>query len=133
TVAFGKPAASSLQGSTLPAKDRPGFFRRVFGSSKYHTQHETFPPQQHAMEPNSSSNEKLQKERPSSKQHIVYQMKTNPSSRLPSRDVSSAGKDVPPSLNKKSSGFFRRRKKSVSEVIPPPVLPLQLQSTRLAD
>ncbi|KAL8999606.1 MAG: hypothetical protein Q9169_001566 [Polycauliona sp. 2 TL-2023] len=98
-------------------KERPGFFRRVFMSSKNTnavTQDALLPPSQ----PQSSRNS----------------VRVDPESvAAPPRGLSKSGLSVditnlprepaaPPPLTKKPSSFFRRRKKSVSEPVPPPAL-----------
>lgn len=100
------------------AKERPGFFRRVFGSSKSSTNNASVdsPAPSHHMYPpdiDRSGNSKMQASA------------SNP----PSRDASTAS--THPVLQKKPSSFFRRRKKSVTEEAPPP-LPLAVQAPTLA-
>jgi Sec7 domain len=117
-VGYGKakdpPPSSSEQ--PQPSKDRPGFFRRVFGSSRNNAASE--PPRSHG---STASTETTS--RPSSKpHHIANQMR--------SQHVPSPPRDPPPPkeqphvLTKKSSSFFRRRKKSVSE--PQPSMPVPI-------
>lgn len=94
--------------------NRPGFFRRVFGSSR-------------------------------NDMHILQPQPPKPTTRASSREGFASthrmGKPTPmdesshhaheavqPALVKKPSSFFRRRKKSVSEQMPPPMLPLHLNS-----
>jgi hypothetical protein len=110
-------------GLTQPSKDKPGFFRRVFGSSRNNPAPE--PPPSHG---STTSAETM--ERPSSKpHHIATQLK----SQLvpPPREPPPPPKEHAHVLTKKPSSFFRRRKKSVSEaeppVHPPMVPPLMLQ------
>jgi hypothetical protein len=123
------PSSTSTE-STPQNKEqqRPGFFRRVFGSSRnttpsneqYHTSLSQGDPamnteservlsleEHHA----SAGHGKLQKPVPKD-----IQTNTTPSQ----------SKENVPALNKKPSSFFRRRKKSISEHTPPPVLiPIQ--------
>ncbi len=104
----------SIASTRDATKERPGFFRRVFGSSK-------------------------------NDMHILQTQPPKPTTRACSREgsaatnrtakiaVSDEGSHQPPEaiqppLVKKPSSFFRRRKKSVSEQIPPPMLPLNLKS-----
>ena len=103
--------APSPTRTTPHAKDRPGFFRRVFGSKASTSSND---PSQPFPNPDDAP------------QHIASQMRAPATSTPPrSRDMSS-----PPShtqvLQKKSSSFFRRRKKSMSEYdvrqdAPPPL------------
>ncbi|KAI9814945.1 MAG: hypothetical protein M1832_005584 [Thelocarpon impressellum] len=125
TVSYHKSASGS-RAANAPAKERPGFFRRVFGSSKSsHTlsansvgSPQISPPQTPAPPPRdrSTSRGKLN--------HIADQMKSSPAP--PATPVPSVPpKDSHPTLNKKPSFFSRRRKKSISEAPPPPALPPQ--------
>ncbi|RVX74791.1 hypothetical protein B0A52_01068 [Exophiala mesophila] len=96
---------------------RPGFFRRVFGSSKAPAVH---------------SDLQVKTNGRSTPVHDETPLPSTPTSRslktpgLPSTDVA-ANKENHPVLTKKSSAFFRRRKKSISTAVPPP-LPLALAS-----
>ncbi|PNY24946.1 PH and SEC7 domain-containing protein, partial [Tolypocladium capitatum] len=123
-VGYGKSkeAAGESPTSSAPshAKERPGFFRRVFGggSSK-----------------NSASNNQDQQasasrfptavERPGSSKshhHHHHQQHTGQAkatSTPPSRNTSSSHSHHHPTLQKKSSSFFRRRRKSVADGPPP--------------
>lgn len=88
-----------------PQRERPGFFKRVFGSSSMRASaadspqvHEAF-----AAARKQSNTAKEAAQQP---------------------NESSANVSHPPiSLNKKPSSFFRRRKRSISENTPPPALP----------
>jgi len=95
-------------------KDRPGFFRRVFGSSRNEPQI-----------PQSQSTRNTI--RASSREGFASTQKlVKPStSEGPSHPAQEAAQ---PPLMKKPSSFFRRRKKSVTEHAPPPVLPPQLSA-----
>lgn len=87
---------------------RPGFFRRVFGSSRTASHNDlTAPPQ--SARPSQDLNTP-----PNKGQRPVRN----------SLDLS-ANKENQPTLQKKPSSFFRRRKKSISSTTPPP-LPLTL-------
>lgn len=100
-------------GLTQPSKDKPGFFRRVFGSSRNNSAPE--PPPSHGSTTSAETTE-----RPSSKtHHIGNQLKTAP----PPREPPPLPKEHTHVLTKKPSSFFRRRKKSVSEAEPPAPLP----------
>ena len=111
-------------------RDRPGFFRRVFGSSR------VSPPAHTDLQP------------PQNPQKPQIPQIPMPSSKVGTRTNSREGysgphkqskpppdevHDIPPEsvqppLIKKPSSFFRRRKKSVAEPMPPPVLPYHFQS-----
>ncbi|KAL9103257.1 MAG: hypothetical protein Q9163_001679 [Psora crenata] len=115
---------SARQGFVIPskeiAKERPGFFRRVFGSSRGAGSVEpliTCDPNQQSREGSRASCRHGQP----------------PTNRLykphATEDLSKAQpENVPPPLVKKPSSFFRRRKKSVSENVPTPVLPPHFQA-----
>lgn len=95
TISFQKPILPPAPEPAPVAKERPGFFRRVFGSSK-----------------NSSSTSDSSSTQP-------------PQIGLfgPENDFSARGgkpEHSPPVVSKKTS-FFRRRKKSVADHIPPPL------------
>ncbi|KAL9127195.1 MAG: hypothetical protein Q9217_003882 [Psora testacea] len=101
-------------------KERPGFFRRVFGSSRGPAPADSFP----SNEPNQQSSERVQTN------HQNYQAFTNrlynPSAM---EDLTKAQlENVPPLLVKKPSSFFRRRKKSVSDNVSSSVFPPHLQA-----
>ena len=106
-------SVSILQGQP---RERPGFFRRVFGSSKNNV---------------APANELLSLDpylqgSVRANSHGGYASSHGPNQSVP---TPSAKDNVPPpTLAKKPSSFFRRRKKSVSEHNLPPVLPLHLYS-----
>lgn len=108
---------------------RPGFFRRVFGSSKNPVAH-----------PESSLHLHLSLHKSHGRSTPVQddvQPPSTPPGRGPravrrtSTDMS-ANKENQPVITKKSSAFFRRRKKSFSNVVPPP-LPLTLNAELKSD
>ena len=110
----------SITQSKEMTKDRPGFFRRMFGSSKdpapitNDIQTEQFPPLRSHAPVNSregyATPHKLSK--PAAPEERMY-----------------APPDIAnPHLGKKHSSFFRRRKKSSSDDMPPPMLPLNVKS-----
>ena len=98
---------------------RPGFFRRVFGSSKNTVI---------ASDANSIQNVNVATGRQEREQstHDDNNRSEAPAnkSRRPSTEIA-IGKENNPTITKKSSAFFRRRKKSTSANVPPP-LPLTL-------
>ncbi|KAH6682550.1 hypothetical protein B0J14DRAFT_127608 [Halenospora varia] len=119
-VGYGKtkdPLPTS-PGLSQPSKERPGFFRRVFGSSRSNPAPVPEPPRSHG-----STTSAETANRPSSKpHHIASQMKSQ--QLPPPRDAPPPPKEHTHVLTKKPSSFFRRRKKSVSEPEPPPPVPL---------
>ncbi|EGD94385.1 hypothetical protein TESG_01904 [Trichophyton tonsurans CBS 112818] len=114
--------------NTPPSKERQGFFRRVFGSSKQSSS----PSQQSDLSPHSTRDNESD---PSSRHdnNASHQQRPYKPSRLPSDPstvTNSAARENPPVVTKKPSSFFRRRKKSIVENTPPPMLPLSnLSST----
>ena len=104
-----------------PPKDRPGFFRRVFGSSRHTAATTTDPPPSHGSTTSADTTD-----RPSSKtNHIGTHIKSHYAPPQP-REPPLPPKEQTPLLTKKPSSFFRRRKKSVSELeipLPPRVIP----------
>ena len=123
------PFLEAKPASTL--RERPGFFRRMFGSSKNAT------PSGAVREPSDASQHdppgSIDGQRPDMSER---NNSANPVSRLPkqvqkeapSSNVSNV-KTAPPTVTKKSSAFFRRRKKSLPENMPVP-LPLSLQDLK---
>ena len=117
--------------TTTTLRERPGFFRRMFGSGK------NAPPSASIRGLSDASQHdalgSLDVGRPDG---LDYDHSQNPVSRLPkqvqkqpaSSNVSTM-KATPPTVTKKSSTFFRRRKKSAPENIPVP-LPLNLQDLK---
>ena len=119
--------ASSSQSTPQPAKERPGFFRRVFGSSRNSpVASAPEPPVSHGSTTSSAETAN----HPSKTHHIASQMK---SPHLPSpREPPPSPKDHAHVLSTKSSSFFRRRKKSAAEPEPVPV-PLAAPPALLAN
>ncbi|KAG9240692.1 hypothetical protein BJ878DRAFT_275062 [Calycina marina] len=104
---------------TPPTKERPGFFRRVFGSSK------STPIEASNHGPNGSTTSAETPEHTGIRQqHIATQMKPQHAIATTPRVPPPASKETPHVLSKKPSSFFRRRKKSVSEPEPPVALPV---------
>lgn len=130
TVNYHKPSVASTQGSMPQAKERPGFLRRVFGSSKNTTptQNHLRPPQLPPMDLPSSRDTERSESRGCHASPLTAHAKL--SKPLPARNPPAGPpKDnVQQTLNKKPSLFFRRRKKSVSGIDSPAVLPLHMQA-----
>jgi hypothetical protein len=123
-------------------KERPGFFRRVFGgsSSKSQQQLSNTPSASYSspMESPASVKQSLpdidsiySQARPrttpsnNNSSHIANQIKAMPKNQQAgSQSQKDTQPPVPPSLAKKPSSFFRRRKKSMSENTKPPVMAL---------
>ncbi|RHZ49057.1 hypothetical protein CDV55_101043 [Aspergillus turcosus] len=115
TISFNKPALLPPPDPT-PVKERQGFFRRVFGSSRT---------------PASGPSESIQSDSTLSQENDAKETNaaggTLKSRRQPLRNSASGANALresqPHVVNKKSS-FFRRRKKSISmaDNVPPPII-----------
>ncbi|KAL4919106.1 hypothetical protein BDW62DRAFT_217189 [Aspergillus aurantiobrunneus] len=122
TISYNKPAFPAPPEPT-PVKERPGFFRRVFGSSK---------------SPSTMPSDGSPSDCPPSKEPELKDT-NGPSPSVKTRKqpqkTTSGGTHAPREgaqvVNKKSS-FFRRRKKSVAENIPPPITLPQNLGTKAA-
>lgn len=124
SVGYGKSKAEAhagpAGGAPAQAKERPGFFRRVFGggSSKAPSPLATNGPPE--LQPSSSFTPPLpppadRLERPASKKtQQPNPGQPKPVTAPPSRDAVSSH-STHPVLQKKTSSFFRRRKKSVAD------------------
>ena len=119
-----KHSESSGEAQVTSIKERPGFFRRVFGSSKTATPTTNnlqapvshLPTSYNSSRAVSRSGQRTEGMRPG----------MGPGSGAPSIPVRNTSKDLPQApLNKKSS-FFRRRKKSISDDVPLPIRPVLL-------
>lgn len=121
---YSEPVMTTRQEPPAASKDsvkeRPGFFRRVFGSSRGMTPAADLhtPPRLLASSRGGTrSNSRNGFSAPDTSQRPT-----------PSEDLPGPPPDVvPPQLVKKPSSFFRRRKKSISESNPTPALPPHLQ------
>ncbi|KAJ5469476.1 hypothetical protein N7539_009094 [Penicillium diatomitis] len=155
TISYNKPAyppSEAINPSTIPAlpptqqspivqKERPGFFRRVFGSSS-----KAFSPAEgpvsttsdlalrtdgEGRNPSAATGSSRawgsQQTRPSQQQ----QPPPPPKSAVATTSTAGARKN-PPQVVRQKSSFFRRRKKSVAENVPPPIkLPQELSPNTL--
>ncbi|KAI0005588.1 hypothetical protein F4779DRAFT_621028 [Xylariaceae sp. FL0662B] len=122
-VGYGKAkaAVSAPQAPTPPAKEKQGFFSRIFGY-----RNSTSSPDRRASQAPSTRAEGVEQS-PNATQHIASLMK--PQSVPPSRD--SQHPSQPHHVIQKKSSFFRRRKKSVAEPpVPPPPAALPVDITR---
>ncbi|KAF2399876.1 hypothetical protein EJ06DRAFT_37998 [Trichodelitschia bisporula] len=121
------PAVPVLQ----PApKERPGFFRRVFGGGSSKNSSPAPQPQDDKHDPSpplrqTSSN--VTPSRPRTQPAQQHMAQTKPSSSRPPTQDPSSSRDIgyTGTLKKSHSSFFRRRKKSLTETMPPPVPVLQ--------
>ena len=129
-IFYRKPSdGAHSSGSNLgTSKDRPGFFKRVFGSSKTNTpspnpRDSVLSHQTNGIE--HGENAKLLKTR-ANPNHIASQLRAD--AKPASHDAHAGTEPQRPPLQKKPSSFFRRRKRSVTDTRPPPTLPAQLNS-----
>ncbi len=128
SVGYGKAKEAPLTSPSLfhAPKDRPGFFRRVFGSRSNAAHALEPPPPSHG-----STTSAETPDQPSSKAHHIGNQLRSQHGASP-REPPPTPKEHSHVLSKKSSSFFRRRKKSVSEAgttVPLPVVPpLHLQA-----
>ncbi|KAI9864162.1 MAG: hypothetical protein M1830_006136, partial [Pleopsidium flavum] len=130
TVNYHKPSVASTQDSMPQAKERPGFFRRVFGSSKNTTptQNNLRPPQLPPMDLPSSHDTERSESQASQASPLATHSKLSKSPPVRNPPAVPQKDSVQPTLNKKPSLFFRRRKRSVSGIDSPAVLPLHMQA-----
>ncbi|KAK5108630.1 hypothetical protein LTR62_008121 [Meristemomyces frigidus] len=104
------------QDSPHAQRDRPGFFKRVFGSTSRSASGLSMDSQETiAQVPDRS--------RSQTSHDLSAQLRSDPRNMSRERQQTSY---PPPALNKKPSSFFRRRKKSTSEMNAPPPLPTSL-------
>jgi Sec7 domain len=126
----GTPMASRkpslVPADPVPAsKERPGFFRRVFGSKNASAT---------ALQATDSENSVTRELLTKSPTEESFRGNASPArlhkqlTKDPNPSSTTAQKD-PQTITKKSSAFFRRRKKSLSEHMPTP-LPLSLKSVK---
>ncbi|MCJ1356225.1 MAG: hypothetical protein MMC33_006219 [Icmadophila ericetorum] len=120
-----KSSETTLRSTSIAARERPGFFKRVFGSSWSSTPSPKAAP---ALQPVPISSRNSVRSESRNVQATPAPLVSRHSRSQGSGNMSNATKDLPPlPLNKKSS-FFRRRKKSVSGEMPLPPLPPQIQT-----
>lgn len=116
SAGFKPSPASQVKEQT---KERPGFFRRVFGSSR---NNQSWASEVSPAQPQSSQNSI----RADSRGGFVSPHKLSKSH--PTEDSSLPLKEnLPPALAKKPSSFFRRRKKSISSPNHPSALPMHVK------
>ncbi|KZF24576.1 hypothetical protein L228DRAFT_99545 [Xylona heveae TC161] len=132
TISFHKQSPVAVPpASTPPAKSRPGFFRRVFGSSK------TSPLQRNMSAPQLPPVGLLSqsRSRPGSQGKVESPAsQPSPAPRaISDENTPITARTQPSTLNKKPSSFFRRRKRSISVQNAPPVVPSLLQPPSFTD
>lgn len=139
TMSTEKSFTPSIQGAASLMRERPGFFRRVFGSSRSNTSTpsdsrrpssafaEPLPPQTgHRADSRSAQGSQVQHQSKLQQQPVRSQAPVPPP-KDPIKDSSQA------QLNKKTSSFFRRRKKSLSDQHPLPPFSAQLANDIVLD
>ena len=110
-----------------PTRDRPGFFRRVFGSSRVQAPaHSDLQAPQLPQIPIPASKVGT---RANSRDgySAPHKLSKSPPDEIHHPSPGPESEPVQPPLVKKPSSFFRRRKKSIAEPMPPPVLPYHFQ------
>lgn len=123
------PMARRLESTAQPTiqskdimKERPGFFKRMFGSSR-----DAAPATNDLQAPHVPP--LRAHTRGNSREGFTTPHKLSKPAALEERSQAPP-ENVHPPLAKKHSSFFRRRKKSLSEEMPPPMLPLNVKSHR---
>lgn len=114
-------AHSTLQPKDM-TKERPGFFKRMFGSSRDPAPATNDPQATHLPPPRAHT-------RANSREAYATPHKISKPA-APEVRSHAPSENLHPPLAKKHSSFFRRRKKSLSENMPPPLLPLNVKSHR---
>ncbi|KAL3470206.1 hypothetical protein BJX99DRAFT_264466 [Aspergillus californicus] len=114
TISFNKPVFPIPPPEPTPVKERTGFFRRVFGSSKSPS----------AMAPESFASDSPTSREPEMRDNnngATPSVRARSQPQKPSASGTHAPRPGAQVVNKKSS-FFRRRKKSVADTMPPPII-----------
>ncbi|KAH7138263.1 hypothetical protein B0J11DRAFT_587439 [Dendryphion nanum] len=141
TVATRKQMFQAPSTPVAPPKERPGFFRRMFGggsrtqqpplSTASYNSNTSYPETSPASsynrpaDVNSMYSQARPQTTPSGSNHIASQIKPAPPQSAHSQHKESQA--APPTLAKKHSSFFRRRKKSVSESSKPPIMAMDFR------
>lgn len=128
TVSFGRPSPSGPPESRGRTKERPGFFRRVFGSSKNNKSVNLTSNQQDqasTLLPAADISNRRKREQGGRTEDEEPSQAAGALSTNRSEKALPTAPEQPAPLSKKPSSFFRRRRKSVSEEhavppIPPP-------------
>lgn len=134
TISYNKPTFPPPADPT-PTKERPGFFRRVFGSSKNTTvtTTPTATATPGASEPTSADLAFGQENDSKDSYATSATVKGRKQPLKSSGSGANAGREGPPQVVNKKSSFFRRRKKSVVENMPPPILLPQELGNKVMD
>ena len=118
---LGLTAQSTIQSKDV-TKERPGFFKRMFGSSRDPTPatNDLHAPHVPPLRAHTRGN---------SREGFTTPHKLSKPAALEERPQPPS-EHIHPPLAKKHSSFFRRRKRSLSGDMPPPMLPLNVKSHR---
>ena len=143
TVATRKQMFPTPSTPVATTKDKPGFFRRVFGGStksqpqlsnssvnSNNSQFDASPASSYnrPTEIDSVFSQTRPRTTPSGSNHIASQLKSLPKvPQTAQAEHKETQQAPPPTLAKKHSSFFRRRKKSVTESVKPPVMAVDFQ------
>lgn len=131
TISYNKPAFPPPEPTTVSttttitaatsgnAKERPGFFRRVFGSAKISSSSPAESPISNTSDL-SHLHEAESKDSASPVANAKGPQKQPPKSSA--GEPASSTRQGPQQVVKQKSSFFRRRKKSVTEHVPPPII-----------
>ncbi|TKA58221.1 hypothetical protein B0A49_11842, partial [Cryomyces minteri] len=129
--------ASLAARALSPTRERPGFFRRVFGSSKGSVPVTnglpSSPPQLPSidLEYSDAVRQNSQSKSYPNQNHIASQIRALP--KAPGRAPPAVPQENQAPVTKKPSSFFRRRKKSVSQHNRPLALPMPLNASLAAE
>jgi hypothetical protein len=137
TITANPSTSATATANLITNKERPGFFRRVFGgSSKASSPAES--PSSHINEISSFQESETKEStgatsHPKTREQLqVQQPQQQPPKSAVAATPTPAVRKGPPQVVKQKSSFFRRRKKSVAEHVPPPIkLPQELSPQTL--
>ena len=118
-------STSNMPASNVKERERPGFFRRVFGSRNSTPTHHDTPSASHK-QTTPSGLDHLEAPKPQfANENRAKSRAHSPSPHRASSKERQPLKEHPPQVLNKKSSFFRRRRKSVSEATPVPAVPTQ--------
>ncbi|KXT16037.1 hypothetical protein AC579_7098 [Pseudocercospora musae] len=114
------PGISQRRRDPSPPREKPGFFKRVFGGASSRAVSTPIErPSSNQVHHPDSHDRAIATARPTSRASAASHAKSESRQAMPT-----APNAAPHTLNKKPSSFFRRRKKSTSEPFQPPPLPV---------
>ncbi|KAG6061549.1 hypothetical protein E4U17_001059 [Claviceps sp. LM77 group G4] len=119
SVSYGKSKEPEVVvHASTPAKERPGFFRRVFGASSFNKNSSPVSGNNNGSSQTSDAQLLAAVNRTAHAEHQQAAPSSRDVAACPPRDMASSHSNRPPPLQKKSSSFFRRRKKSLVDDMP---------------